>query len=107
MPKTKRKPKAHAGSLDRLISRCSEERILQLANDVSEGIASGNVREWRAVALHFRNLFDKQHHSIGALRMSLAALTVSEEMRTHAVREIAAWVKAANEKLTDGGPKTL
>jgi hypothetical protein len=42
------------------------------SNDVSEGNASGNVREWRAVALYFRNLFDKQHQSIGALRMSLA-----------------------------------
>ena len=88
--------KGAAVRVQRMVSRCSEERILQLSNDVSEGIASGNVREWRAVALYFRNLFDKQHQSIGALRMSLAALTISEEMRTHAVREIAAWVKAAN-----------
>jgi hypothetical protein len=95
--KTKRTAAARADSLQRLVSRCSEERILQLSNDVSEGIGSGNVREWRAVALYFRNLFDKQHQSIGALRMSLAALTISEEMRTHAVREIAAWVKAAND----------
>lgn len=93
--------KGAAARAQRMVSRCSEERILQLSNDVSEGIASGNVREWRAVALYFRNLFDKQHQSIGALRMSLAALTISEEMRTHAVREIAAWVKAANAESSD------
>ena len=77
-----------------LVAHCPEERILQLSNDVSEGIASGSVREWRAVALYFRNLFDKERKSVASLCMSLAALNISEEMRGHAMREITAWLKS-------------
>ena len=79
-------------AVQRLVSRCSEERILQLSNDVSEDIESGTVQEWRAVALYFRNLFDKERQSVGALRMSLSALNIAEEMRGHALREIAKWL---------------
>lgn len=94
MRKTTKQSEARASSLKRVVSRCSEERILQLSNDMSEGIESGTVKEWRAVALYFRNLFDKERQSVASLRMSLAALNISEEMRGHALREIAAWLNA-------------
>ena len=82
--KTKRKSSRRS-----LVCKCSKERILQLSNDLSEGVSSGDVREWRAVALYFRNLFDQ--HS--GLRFSLAALTIAEEMRANAISEISKWVK--------------
>ena len=105
--KSKRNRTALSRSVQRLVSRCSEERILQLSNDGSEDIESGTVQEWRAVALYFRNLFDKERQSVGALRMSLAALNIAEGMRGHALREIAKWLKGEAANAPHRTPKRM
>jgi len=83
------------GSLERVVS---EERILQLSNDLNEGIESGSIKEWRAVALYFRTELDK----LTPPRSSLAALTIAEKMRSQAMLEIAAWVKAQSDSELKG-----
>lgn len=77
-----------------LVANCSEERILQLSNDLSEDMASGTIKEWRAVALYFRKCFDDQFQRTASLRNSLAAFHISEQMRASAKTEIFAWLKA-------------
>ncbi len=51
-----------------LVAKISEDRILQLSNDMSEDMASGTTAEWRAVALYFRNEVDDQQNRINAMR---------------------------------------
>lgn len=106
MPKKNRKnPKQSnrarsAGSLHGVLAAISEEQILQLSNDMSEGISSGTTKEWRAVAYYFRFKMDELHNRTASLHSTLAALNLSEQMRTMALQEVAAWLKAANAELS-------
>ena len=90
----KRKP----NSLHGVLAAISEERILQLSNDMSEGISSGTTKEWRAVAYYFRFKMDQLHNRTASLHSTLAALNLSEQMRTMALQEVSAWLKAANDQ---------
>lgn len=51
-----------------LIADISEDRIAQLSNDLSEGIHSGTVAEWRKVALYFREKSDIQYRNIISIK---------------------------------------
>ena len=105
MPKkTRKNPKRSnrtrsAGSLHGVLAAISEERILQLANDMSEGISSGATKEWRAVAYYFRMKMDEIHNRTASLHSTLAALQLSEQMRSMALQEVSAWLKAANDQV--------
>lgn len=91
--KTKRTDKARSGSLQRLVSCLSEEQILQLSNDMSEGIASGTVKDWRAVAKYFRDQLDRAHNDINSIRPSVAAMVMGQNCVTYAHAEMDAWLK--------------
>lgn len=95
-PKKKRSGKRGADSLHGVLAAISEERILQLSNDMSEGISSGTTKEWRAVAYYFRFKMDELKNRTTSLHSTLAALNLSEQMRTMALQEVSAWLKAAN-----------
>lgn len=94
MPKKNRAWRA--GTLHGVLAAISESRIIQLSNDMSEGISSGTTKEWRAVAYYFRFKMDELHNRTTSLHSTLAALTLSEEMRGCAMREISDWLKAPN-----------
>ena len=89
----KRTQAAQGRRLKRLVSCISEERILQLSNDMSEGIASGTVGEWRAVAQYFRNQVDKAHNDINSIRPSVAAMVMGQNCVNYAHAEMDAWLK--------------
>src|SRR5881396_4352210 len=71
----------------RILATITQERIDQLSNDLSEGIRSGTVEEWRRVALHFRNAYDKLNQRAQSMRTTLAAFDCSERMRHHVESE--------------------
>ena len=102
----KRKLKAQpGGSLERLVRQCSEERILQLSNDVSEGIASGDVKDWRAVALYFRQQLDLAERRMVETQPSISALCTGAKLMGAGIAELQAWLDRhypPNEKLTHG-----
>jgi hypothetical protein len=83
-----------AVAVKRIVSCLSEERILQLDNDLSEDIASGTVKDWRAVARYWRNQNDHLLNNLNAIRPSLAALTIGWDCVSNARKEIAIWLKA-------------
>lgn len=91
--KTKPKNKATHTTRARLLATISEERILQLSNDLSEDLASGSVREWRTVAKYFRDQVDKAHNDINSIRPSVAAMVMGTNCVTHARQEMDAWLK--------------
>lgn len=91
--KTKKSEKRASGSLERLVSCLSEDRILQLSNDMSEGIASGTVKDWRAVAKYFRDQLDRAHNDINSIRPSVAAMVMGQNCVTYAHAEMDAWLK--------------
>lgn len=76
-----------------LTSNISEEKILQLSNDLSEGIASGSTKDWRAVALYFRQQLDKAHNDINAIRPSIAAMVHGQRCVQFAHSELSAWLE--------------
>ena len=82
-----------AGSLARCVSCITEERILQLSNDLSEGIATGTVRDWRAVARYWRDKLDKAHNDINSIRPSVAAMVMGQNCVRFAHREMEEWLK--------------
>ena len=81
-----------------LIANIYEDRILQLSNDLSEGIESGTVQEWRAVTKYFRNEFDKLFNETRHLRALAVELSVAESLRAHALPELLTWVKKQQEQ---------
>ena len=76
-----------------LMAALSEERILQLSNDLSEGINSGTVKDWRAVAKYFRDQLDRAHNDINAIRPSVAAMVMGQNCVRFAHAEMDAWLK--------------
>ena len=87
--KTMKSKQQHKRSL---VAHISEERILGLSNDLSEVIASGNVREWRAVALYFRQQLDALQRKLNAVQPSIAALCTGGRMMTYGIQECQAWL---------------
>jgi len=75
-----------------LVARITEERVNHLINDVHEGFDTGDVAEWRAVAIKESMRADAQALNVIRLRDSLAALFLSEDMRALSIREIKAWL---------------
>ena len=71
----------------------TEERILQLSNDISEGIKSGNLREWIEVAKYFRREHDRLWNDLGRLRCEVAVLVTSQEMHRLASQGLSTWLK--------------
>jgi len=88
----KQKAPTRVGST-RLLAAVNEERILQLSNDLSEGIKSGTVCEWRSVAKYFRDALDKAHNDINAIRPSVAAMVLGTNCIRHAHAEMDVWLK--------------
>lgn len=76
-----------------LTAAISEERVLQLSNDLSEGIASGSVREWRAVAKYFRDALDQAHNDLNAIRPTVSAMVLGQRCVQHALTEMDGWLK--------------
>lgn len=81
------------GRKKKLISDLTEERILQLSNDMSEDIRSGSVNDWRAVAKYFRNQLDRAHNDINSIRPSVAAMVMGQSCVNYAHSEMDAWLK--------------
>lgn len=77
----------------KLYSNLTEKRILQLSNDLSEGIASGTVQDWRAVALYFRVGQDNAHADINSIRPTVAAMVTGLKMVAFAREEMDGWLK--------------
>lgn len=70
----------------------SEERILKLSNDLSEGIKSGTVEEWRTVARYWRNCHDMTLNKINSVRPSIAALVMGRDMFVMGTAELKTWL---------------
>lgn len=97
-PKTPNNPEAAPAGEPKvrssaLLAASSEERILQLSNDLSEGIKSGTVKEWRTVAKYFRDALDRAHNDINAIRPSVAAMVMGQNCVRFAHEEMDAWLK--------------
>ena len=90
--KTKQKT-LKRGAMDSCMNRISEERILQLFNDFSEGEATGTVKDWRAVALYWRNALNRAINDINAIRPSVAAMYLGQECIKRAHSDMAEWLK--------------
>lgn len=75
----------------KLIAKINEERILQLSNDMSEDIQSGTTAEWRAVAMYFRNLFDKSIADFGEIRTNVSLLCLAEHMKSKTLKALNKW----------------
>lgn len=80
-----------------IVAPISEKRILQLSNDVSEDMASGTVREWRAVAVYFRNLFDQHNQKLVSLRSSVSSMMIGDELKKTAESEIKEWLSTQKQ----------
>ena len=76
-----------------LLAVLPEERILQLSNDLSEGMKSGTVQEWRSVAKYFRDQVDRAHNDINSIRPSVAAMVMGQNCVRYAHKEMEAWLK--------------
>jgi len=76
-----------------IIAHISEDRVGQLVNDMAENIPSGSVKEWRAVARFFQDRYRSEVNRTANLRLSLAALSIADEMRAVALPEIKQWLK--------------
>lgn len=94
-PKPSRKPAtAHSRRAPlALLAAIDEKRILQLSNDMSEGIKSGTTREWRAVAYYFRHKLDTAYNDINAIRPTVAAYVAGRNILNHAGPEMEGWLK--------------
>lgn len=90
--KTSASRTAKAVGSGRLVRPLSEDQILKLSNDLSENIASGDVKDWRSVALYFRNAADASFRDMETIRTSVAALTIGQQMTKLALPEIQAWL---------------
>lgn len=73
----------------KLLADIKEERILQLSNDLSEGIKSGTVKEWRTVAMYYRKVLDHAY----TIRPSVSALLLGTDLITTARTELREWLK--------------
>lgn len=89
----KKKPAKSKKCNQALTASISEERILQLSNDLSENIASGSLKEWRSVALYFRKELDRSYNDLNSMRPSIAAMTYGLDMVHFARQEMAQWLK--------------
>ena len=81
----------------RLRSGIDESRILALSNDLSENIASGTIRDWRAVAWYWRDKFDRISRSHDDIRQSVAALSIGSKMIIESRREMDKWLDALKQ----------
>jgi hypothetical protein len=77
----------------RLRQTCSAERADQLMNDLREGVASGNVREWRAVAEYWQARHDYLLGLLNSARPSISALLAAERIRAAALPELERWLE--------------
>ncbi len=75
-----------------LVASISQERILQLLNDLAEDIDSGTAAEWRAVANWQTRENRMVTESLASVRMSVAALVISLEMQKLANSELRQWL---------------
>lgn len=88
-----------------LVKAISEERILQLSNDLSEDIRSGTVEEWRAVALYFRKELDASVNRLNQVRPSIAALVSAHKLNQYAMTELSTWTeKLAQHESNSSSP---
>lgn len=76
-----------------LLAAIDEDRILQLADDLSNNIASGTTREWRAVAYYYRHKLDAAYNDINAIRPTVAACVAGRNILNHAGAEMEGWLK--------------
>lgn len=75
-----------------LCALISEDRILQLDNDLAENIKSGTVEEWRTVARYFHDENERLCNKLSAIRPSIAALITGSELLRLGQTELAAWL---------------
>lgn len=78
---------------EKLISHLKEEEILKLSNDLSECIASGTVKDWRAVALYFRNQLDQATAELNRVQCSVATLVLGRNCMEHSCAELSRWLE--------------
>lgn len=88
-PKPKYKPKKNPRPLAKEIS---EERILQLSNDLSEGMASGTIQEWRSVALYWRNCYDQELSKVIDVRSALSPTLLGFNLFKLGVEDLQKWL---------------
>lgn len=83
--KLKRANKPKGKSARPIIKQLTEERILQLSNDLSEDIRSGDVREWR-------------NNQLMEVRMHVAGFTIAYQMLGVAAADLGKWNDARCEE---------
>lgn len=66
----------------------AEDRILQLSNDLSEGIDSGTRAEWMAAARYFRDHLDTVQRELDALMADLILVAHADGARAFALRSL-------------------
>ena len=84
----------------RILKPITEERILQLSNDHSEGIKSGTLREWKAVAQYHQNEHTRMWNELGTMRCHIAALVASWDIHNAAAPEIRKWLRSQTPQST-------
>lgn len=80
--------------LKQLVRFISEERILQLSNDLAEGIVTGTVAEWRAVARYWQNSTESERRNMMKIKVALKWGEWSKSAKAIAEKEITEWLKS-------------
>jgi len=81
------------------MKKLTEERILQMSNDLSEGDCDyGTVKEWQAVVLYFRNAYDRELRKTSNFVHLASLLIIGTELSAAAVKDL----KRLAEKHRDG-----
>ncbi len=68
------------------------ERILQLSNDLSEGIPNGSLRELRTVAAYWMTEHEKLNNEIMSIQTGVAGVCIGQEMMKVGTAELQAWL---------------
>lgn len=77
----------------KIIADIPEDRILQIANDVAEGVASGTKPELRAVIQYFQKALDKEVQRTNVAHMSVAMLVLGQELVDKHTAALRQWLE--------------
>ncbi len=91
------------GNLQLVMSALTPARVLELSNDLSEGEATGTLKDWRAVAYFWRAEADKTDRRLDVLLGAVRSLSMGDDltaMGLKSARDILAEVRAENLEQT-------
>lgn len=81
-----------------LVAKISEERILQLSNDLSENLESGTVNEWRAVAQYFSGKLNNARYELAIAKLNIAMLKYGKGIVDRAIQALTKFSDSGKEK---------